>query len=244
MFRVVGLLLLFFGFVFASDARFEECKEKSYFEYKQDEESRLFVLNKIIEENPENVSCMIVLANMYFKRGDVNRAFDLLKRVQQISPEYIKDNKMSDLVNTANKMSSIKEYAKKMNDKGLWNILGESYFKMGIFSEAANAYKESLKIDKNQTNIRLMYSLALININQIYNAAQELKKIISQDGGNFFAYYYLGKLLAYDIDDKTKAALCFKKAENILNGLKESFDQGKFNYYKSDLAKEISQIPR
>lgn len=226
----------------AKDANYAVCREYLFESNENISESQSF-LEKIIKEEPGNIQCLVKLADIYLKNNKVSRGFDLLRRAYELDPSYVEKKSISKILDIALKFSRLKEIAIKKNSPKLWNKLGDNYFDMGIFSEAAAAYKKSLKVDANQTNIHVYTALSLYNMSQTYSAIEHLTSALKLDENNFYANYYMGKILENELDDEKKALKYFKKAKNILqkSGVKGFESKEEYNYLLKDLMRECNE---
>jgi len=81
----------------------------------------------------------------------------------------------------------------KKKTPNAWNEIGDSFYDMGVYKEALEAYENSVKIDKNQEEIVLKLALCYKKVGQTYGALENLKEVIRLNKDNFYANYYLGK---------------------------------------------------
>ncbi len=237
-----SLYFLTFVPLYGQKTDYRVCKEYFFENNKNISEYKNF-LEKIIEQEPQNVECLLRLANIYIKDDKVSRGFDLLRRAYEINPNYVESRKIAKILDLALKLSRLKERALKENDPMLWNRLGNEYFDMGLFKEAAVAYKRSLKLDENQTLVNIYLALSLDNLSKTYSAIEYLHKALRLDEDNFYANYYMAKILKREVNDNRKAFDYFKKAQNILQkiGVKGFESKEEYNYLLKDLAREMNE---
>ncbi len=188
-----------------------------------------------------DLDCLLKTIHYCFKKGDVSRGFDLLIRLYKVDPSFVKKHKIYQIIETAKYITDLKNRAKAKNSPMLWNKLALSYYKMGVFNEAIKAYKESLKIDPKQIVPRLTLALALSRIGQKYSAVEELMSVISMDKDNFFAYYYVGKILKYQIKDNKKAQIYLTKAKLLCEKDKNGLGKKMYKIYEKDLENELEK---
>ncbi len=233
--------ILFIFFVVLSVslmAKESACMQKSYLVFGKDNNHTVKSLEQIINNNPKDTRCMIKLVNLYFKNGYISKGFNLLAKAYKENPQYVKHNKINKIVHIAIYMSKLENIAKKDNNPKSWNILGLNYYKMGVFKEAIICYKNSLKIDPSQIEPRLNLAIALLRGGQKYMAIEELNEIIQRDQNNFYAYYYIGKILKYQIGDKEKAKKYFKIAKKLCKEQKNKISKKMYVLYMKDLNNE------
>jgi len=227
--------------LYSKDGDYAVCREYLFESNENISESQSF-LEKIVREEPGNIRCLVKLADLYLKNNKISRGFDLLRRAYELDPSYVEKRSISKILDIALKFSRLKEYAVKKNDPKLWNELGDDYFDMGIFNEAAAAYKKSLKLDENQTKIHIYAALSLYNMSQTYSAIEHLITALKLDEDNFYANYYLAKILKNELDDLKKALKYFQKAKKILQkiGVKGFESKEEYNYFLNDLRRETN----
>ncbi len=227
--------------LFAKNGNYPVCKEYNFYNNKDSLESKTF-LEKIIEKEPDNVECLLKLADVYINENKISKGFDLLRRAYELNPSYVERSKLSNILDMALKLSRLKERASKENSFILWNKLGDAYYDLAIFPEAAAAYKRSLKIDSNQTKIHIYLSICQYNMSLIYSAIDHLKLALKIDPDDFYANYYLATVLKNDINDYKRAEQYFKKAWEILQklGVKGFESEEEYNYYKKALTLELN----
>ncbi len=237
--NIVFVIILLSGF--SLNAKESFCKESGYLDFQNKENQTEETLAKIIKKNPKDMDCMIKLINIYLKEGKVDKGFELLVKANKIDPKYIKSKKIHQILEIALYMTDLKKRAIKNNDIKSWNILGATYYKMGVFSESIKAYTKSLNINPSQISPRLTLALDFSRTNQAYRAVKELNKVLRIDKDNFFAYYYTGKILMYQIKDTKKAKLYLKKAKKLCQEQKNRFGKDIYNQYMKDLENETEK---
>ena len=207
---------------------------------RQDDASAHKLIETILIKEPNNIQCILQLANIHLKKGHVTEGFELVARAYVINPHVVKENALSRVLPSALKMTQLMAKATKGNDKESWNKIGTLLFDLGIFKEAAVAYEASLKMDEHQIKERLMFALSLQNAGQTYRAAEEFKKVLAVSEGHFFANYYLGKLLKHRIFDDEAAQLYLKRAQEVLLHSEHLFDKQEYAHLHQDLQKELT----
>lgn len=233
-------MIVVLGFV-SLNAKESYCKEPGYLDFQNDKNISESALLEIIKKNPKDMECLVKLVNIYLKKGKIDKGFELLVKANLIDPDYIKQRKIHQILGIALYMTNLKKKAIKNNTTTSWNALGTAYYKMGVFSESIKAYGKSLKIDPNQISPRLTLALDLSRTNQAYRALEELNKVISLDKDNFYAYYYAGKILKYQIKDTKKANRYLQKAKALCKEQKESFGKNIYKEYIKDLESETKK---
>jgi cytochrome c-type biogenesis protein CcmH/NrfG len=236
--RKIAVLLIFFSInIFA--AEFPVCKE--YFFIKETEtKQKLTFLEKILKQNPSNVECMLKLSSVYLRTNRVSQGFDLIRRAFALNPNFVESQNISKILDLALRVSRLKEIALKNSDKNLWNELGDVYFEIGIFDEAGFAYGESLKLDKNQTKIGILLALCDGNLDHPYKSEKRLKEIVQSQPYNFYANYYLGKVLKNSLENEKDGQKYLMMADYILRYDKPQFEtQNEEIFLKNDLKFEL-----
>lgn len=212
------------------------CESERY-----DREKAKETIEAILLNEPDNVTCMLQLANIFLKQGHISRGFEILVDAYSIAPHAVQGSSIASVLPFALKVSSLKKQAISTNDTELWNKLGDGYFEMGIFNEATAMYKKSLKVDEKQHEIRLKLSLTMQKNCQTYRALEELQKILQDEKDNLYANYYLGKILMYDVKNVDKAKYYFIKAKTSLIAQKNDIEYVTYTNLLSDITKELGE---
>jgi len=238
--KIVVLILFFLTLnLFAKE--FKVCKEYFFIKENQTQEKQSF-LEKILNENPSNVECMLKLSSVYLRNNRVSEGFDLIRRAYALDPKFVEKQNISKILDLALRLSRLREIAAKNSDKELWNELGDTYFEIGIFDEAREAYSESLKIDENQTKIDILLALCDGNLEKTFEAAQRLKKIVEREPYDFYANYYLGKMLKNALDNKKEGQKYLLMAEYLIKYENPEFDnESEAEFLKNDLESELGK---
>lgn len=198
-------------------------------------------IETILITEPTNTVCMLQLANIYLKLGNIPQGFDLLVNAYSIDPHNVQNSRIATVLPFALKVTNLKQQAAKTNDKETWNKLGDGYFEMGIFNEAAQMYKKSLLADGLQHMIRLKRALALQKNLQIYTAIEEVQSVLAKEPKHLYANYYMGKFLAYDLRNREEAKIFFAKAKDALISQKDAFGYLEYTNLLSDITKELGE---
>jgi tetratricopeptide (TPR) repeat protein len=198
-------------------------------------------IETILLSEPNNVVCMLQLANIHLKQGKIAKGFELLVDAYSMDPHTVQKSQIADILPFAMKVNTLKRQALRTNDKEIWQKLGDGYFEMGIFNEATEMYKNSLQADENQPETRLKLSLALQKNCQTYTAIEELQKILARDQNHIYANYYLGKILLYDVKNEADAKRYFTTAKNRLVTQKDAFAYIEYTNLLSDIRKELRE---
>jgi len=235
----IAFLLLFIMTLNIFAKEFPVCKEYFFIKESQTQEKQSF-LEKILTEDPSNVECMLKLASVYLRSDKVSEGFDLIRRAYVLEPKFVERQDISKVLDLAIRLSRLKEIAKKNNDIELWNELGDTYFEIGIFDEAKKAYNNSIKIDKDQTKIEILLAICDGNLDKIYKAVHRLKKIVQKEPYNFYANYYLGKVLKNSLDNNKEGRKYLLMAQYLINNKKLDFENDtEAEYLKNDIESEI-----
>lgn len=197
-------------------------------------------IQKILDKKPENVECSIALANLYMKKGELMRGFELILRAYTINPVAVKESIVAPILEFALKMTDLKKQALQFNTKELWNQIGDGFYEMGVYKEALKAYEKSIALDKNQADIGLKLALSYNKSDQTYKALEELKNLIALDENNFYANYYFGKILKYSIKDTINSKKYFQKARELLEANKDTVSQKEYPKFLNDIIYELS----
>ncbi len=230
---------LLFGFQQAHATEFPVCKEYYFIEEGKTASKQSF-LEKILHENPNNVECMLKLASVYFRNNKVANGFDLVRRAYALDPSYVEKRNISKVLDLALRLSRLKELADKNKDKDLWNELGNTYFDMGIFKEALEAFNESLQLDPSQTKIKILSALCYGNLNEMKKSAALLKEIVLEKPYDFYGNYYYGKVLKNELDKPEEGLKYIKMAEYIFYHENPQFEnEDEKAFLENDLKDEL-----
>jgi cytochrome c-type biogenesis protein CcmH/NrfG len=238
--KIAVLILFFMGFnLFAKE--FPVCKDYFFIKESQTEEKQSF-LEKILNENPDNVECMIKLSSVYLRTDKVSDGFDLIRRAYTLNPKFVEKQDISKVLDLALRLSRLKEIASRDNDYELWNELGDTYFEIGIFNEARFSYAKSLELDKDQTKIDILLAICDGNLDFTYTSAKRLRRIVQKEPYDFYANYYLGKVLKNVLDNKKEGQKYLMMAEYLINYTKPKFEnEAEATYLKNDLEFELGE---
>jgi cytochrome c-type biogenesis protein CcmH/NrfG len=218
---------------------FPVCKEYYYVNESKTVEKSTF-LEKILKENPNNVECMLKLASLYLRTDRVSEAFDLIRRAYVLDPEFVERQNISKILDLALRLSRLGELAHKNRDAELYNELGDTYYEVGIFDEAAKAYEESLKLDPKQNKIRVILSLAYANLGQYTKSEKVLRKLVEEEPYNFYANYYLGKVLKNGLGSEREGKIYLRMAAYLLDHADIKFEkEGEKRFLQKDLKDEL-----
>jgi cytochrome c-type biogenesis protein CcmH/NrfG len=220
---------------------FQVCKEYFYIKENQTEQKQSF-LEKILSENPSNVECMLKLSSVYLRNNRVSEGFDLIRRAYTLDPKFVEKQNISKILDLALRLSRLKEIATKNRDKELWNELGDTYYEIGIFDEAAKAYRESLKLDGEQTRIDILLALCDGNLEKTFESVARLKRIVQKEPYDFYANYYLGKILKNALNNKKDGKKYLLMAQYLIKYHKLEFEnESEAEFLKSDLDSELDE---
>ncbi|MFK5881575.1 MAG: hypothetical protein QM482_05125 [Sulfurospirillum sp.] len=195
-------------------------------------------IEKILNKEPQNVQCLLQLANIYLKNGKMSKGFEILTESYSIDPNIVKNSEIAKILPFALHVTELKHKAKLTHKCFYWNRLADGYFDLGIMSEAIVTYRKSLKINPKQLKIRLKLSIAYKNIGQIYNSIDQIKEALKTDPKSFYANYYMGNILKNDFNDLENSKKYFKKAYKILIKTKDRFKQKEYNKFLNKLLME------
>ncbi len=239
--KVLKILFLLSVFLFSGlhAKSFPVCKEFYYINENKTGEKSTF-LEKILKENPENVECMLKLASLYLRTNRVAHAFDLIRRAYTIDPEFVEKQNISKILDLALRLSRLGELAHKNRDPELYNELGDTYYEVGIFDEAAKAYRKSLALDKKQSKIQILLALSYANLGHYAKSEKVLRALVTAEPYNFYANYYLGKVLKNGLDEPKEGDIYLRMASYILRHTDIKLEkEGEKEFLEKDLKDEL-----
>jgi len=209
-------LILVFQAVAAYGAKFPVCKEYYYVNENKTHEKSTF-LEKILKEDPGNVECMLKLASLYLRTDKVAAAFDLIRRAYTLNPDFVEKQSISKILDLALRLSRLGELAHKNSDSELYNELGDTYYEVGIFDEAAKAYESSLLLDENQSKVKISLSLSYANLGKYIKSEKILRALVEKEPYNFYANYYMGKILKNGLSQSKEGNIYLRMALYLIN---------------------------
>ena len=238
--KIAVLLLFFMGLtLFAKE--FPVCKDYFFIKENETQEKQSF-LEKILNEDPDNVECMLKLSSIYLRTDKVSEGFDLIRRAYVLKPKFVEKQEISKILDLALRLSRLKEIASRDDDYELWNELGDTYFEIGIFNEARFSYAKSLELDKNQTKIDILLAICDGNLDFTHTSAKRLRRIVKREPYNFYANYYLGKVLKNALDNEKEGQKYLMMAHYLINYTKPDFEnEEEITYLKNDLKFELGE---
>jgi cytochrome c-type biogenesis protein CcmH/NrfG len=236
--KIITICILLVWGIGANAKEFPICKD--YYSINEGEkEKKEKFLEKVLKSDPQNVECMLKLASVYLRTGKVSQGFDLITVAYKLKPKFVKNAKISKILDLALRMSSLRERANKSKDYKLWNELADTYFDIGIFKEAAIAYEYSIELNPNQTYKKILLAVCYGNLNQYKKASQTLKSILKQQNDNFYANYYYAKLLKNEFDDR-RWIKYMKQARKLVDKKVAMFNsEEEREYIKEDIESEL-----
>jgi len=195
-----------------------------------------------LKNHPDDVECMISLASLYLKRDKVSHGFDLVSKAYKLDPAYVQSKNISRILDLALRLTKLKQLALKNGDSSLYNELGDTYYDMGIFKDAKDAYKKSLELNPNQSDIKILVALCLGNEDKMKKAAKILTEVLDKEPFNFYANYYYAKILKNELDRQEDATAYFLASKFIFKELDPKFKTSQEReFLKKDLADELSK---
>ena len=206
-----------------------------------DNSSAKIYINKLLKKEPENIECILKLANIHLKSGELLKGYKLITRAYNTNPLAVGQSDISNILPYALKMTKLAKRAKKNNNKFLWNQVGDNFFDMGVYSESIKSYEKSLTLDLKQPEIGLKLALSYQKSNKIDDAVDQLFTLVEQNEKDFYANYYLGKILRYSITDEDSAVKYFANAKEILVAKKDNFTYMEFTSFMNDINMELGK---
>lgn len=197
-------------------------------------------IERVLEKEPKNIRCIVKLANLYLRQGKVSKGFSLIDRAYKINPEAVEKSPVSTILPFALKINALKAKAKENNDLNAWNEIGNSFYDMGVYADALEAYQKSLAINPKQEEISVKAALSYKKMGQVYDALSQLEKVLKINANNFYANYFAGKILRYSLKDADNSKKYFAKARHILESNKKVVSAKEYPNFLSDIIYELS----
>ena len=213
---------------------------KDYYSIKEGEKTQKEkFLEKVLKSDPQNIECMLKLASVYLRTGKVSQGFDLIAVAYKQDPKFVKNAKISQILDLALRMSSLRAKANKTKDYTIWNELADTYFDIGIFKEASIAYEHSLELNPKQIYKRILLAISYGNLEKYSKASKTLQKVLDMQKNNFYANYYYAKLLKNEFEDR-KWISYMKTAKKLINSKMAQFNsEQEREYIKEDIESEL-----
>lgn len=192
--NIITICIIVIGSVKLDAGQFSICNDQFYIAESQkvkEEKS----LESILKNQPKNIECMLKLASVYLRTDKVAQAFDLITEAYSLDPKFVKNAKISKILDLALRLSRLRMRAEVSKDFTLWNELGEIYFDMGIFIESAKAYEQSIKLNNAQKNKKILLAICYGHYYEYESSKRVFAEVLKEDSYNFYANYYYAKLL-------------------------------------------------
>lgn len=137
------------------------------------------IFDRIIAENPDNVTANNALALYWLYRGDRNTAEDFVKKVLMVQPRNVVAlntrgliNLMAGKLNIARWVFEEKALREDPNASDAWTNLGLTYLKMGKTPQAVTSFEKAVAADPDNFEARM--NIAAIYLDFLhYQAALE-----------------------------------------------------------------------
>jgi len=236
--KIITICILVFLEMGLNAKDFPICKDYYSINEGEKEQKEKF-LEKLLKSDPQNVECMLKLASVYLRTGKVSQGFDLITVAYKLKPKFVKNAKISKILDLALRMSSLRERANKTKDYKVWNELANTYFDIGIFKEAAVAYEKSLELNPNQNYKKILLAICYGNLNEYDKASKVLEDVLHQQNNNFYANYYYAKLLKNEFEDR-RWLKYMKQARKLVDSKVAMFNSDEEReYIKEDIESEL-----
>ncbi|MDX1809440.1 MAG: hypothetical protein R3331_07860 [Sulfurospirillaceae bacterium] len=198
-------------------------------------------IEKILDIEPENVKCLLQLANIYLKKGKLTKGFEILTDAYGIDPSIVKNSEIAKIIPFALQVTKLRKEALKTNNFIYWNKLADGYYELSILDEAIIGYGKSLKINPHQDKIRLKLALAYRQNGQIYSCISEVKKVLLHNKENFYANYYMAKILKEDFQNHAESVKYFKISRRLLEQHKKDIKYIDYTHILNDISKGLME---
>ncbi|MFA5149818.1 MAG: tetratricopeptide repeat protein [Candidatus Omnitrophota bacterium] len=154
-----------------------------------------------------------------FSSGEKARAYELLNKALQVNPDFIFARYMlADFYYIDRRYEPAIALADEiiLRDSSFflaYRLLGDIYFREGIFDKAVSAYRRALAINKNEPAVANNLGLVLMNLENYKEAAHYLEEALRLDPGNVNFRYSLASV--YRDEGRLKEAVLEYK--NVIN---------------------------
>lgn len=206
-----------------------------------DTQSAQECIQRVLEKEPENIRCISKLANLHLKQGNLLKGFLLAFEAHKINQEETAKSSLSPILPMALKISKLHKVATTKNDEKAWNEIGDYFNNMGVYKESVYAYENSLKIAPQQEMTLLKLSLGYTKTEQNFKAFEELQKLLELYPDNFYANFYMGKIMRYSIKDIPNSKKYFQLAKKLLEKNKDAIPTQEHSQFLSVIIYELSK---
>ncbi len=199
-------------------------------------------LESALKAHPTDLNCMLKLASLYLKSDHVSQGFRLIYNAYHIDPDFVKKHNIAKVLDLALRLTQLEDLAQKNRDYHLYNDLGESYYDMGIFKDATDAFEKSLALNPKQKDIQILLALSLGNLDRMKEAAKIIRKVLDAHPFDFYANYYYGKILKNELHKPDDGKGYLLAAQFILENYKVPFKrEGEKRFLKRDILHELEE---
>lgn len=173
-------------------------------QYKQaDFQTAASALQNLRKDHPENQQSLYLLADCYLRLGRNSEVVELLEPAYQAHPE---DRAIDYALGTAllregklQQGEAVIDRILKEGDTAEANFLmGEAQFASGDNRAAAATLRRALELNPSMAGCWSLYGHALLNNDEVEEAAGAFKKALEIDANDFSSNLYLGSILRRD----------------------------------------------
>ncbi len=254
-------LIFLFLFVFfsassliLSQAYLEEVQACHFLEQGKIDEA-LLLLNRKIKRYPYNYDCHLYVGLAYYLKGDFNKSFDVLQKVEF---ETEKMEKAKGTLTAGKKLESFGQEDAFLAQRGgvvfskgrkgiLKFALGMLYKKNKDYENARKKFSDSLKYNYPEVEARKQLCVVYGYLKDYKKAQSELEQILKKaqkDDGLIF----IEGFLSYGLKDEAHALECFSKVSNSILAAKRNlaliyYNQGDYQEALSIWQEILDQFP-
>jgi len=213
-------------------------------------------LNKIHQEQPNNIQALIVLADCHLQLGENKQVVELLTPARSADPENATFNY---LLGTALVRDGQTAQGQVVIDKILRNgdsaqarlLMGTTKLMVNDFNGALQDFTKALELDSKLPDVYSYYGLALLSTGDQPGAKKAFQQELKTNPNNFDANLQLGVLLRQD-EETEEALKSFEHALEIRPGdfgvryqiATVELAKGQLEQAQRDLERLVKEAPR
>ena len=189
----------------------------------------LAVCHTILQQNPNHVSTLVLLADLLQKKGDEAGAITALEKARQLVPVDLDISFKLAYLYAENKNSKAIALADSLIAKDTLHLYSQPYYVKGMYyantgekDKAIHAFDETIKMDYNNLNAYLEKGKVLLDQRKTAEALKTFQLANTISPAFPDAYYWIGKCQEAQ-GNQAEAKLSYEKAY----GLDKTFTEAK-----------------
>jgi putative PEP-CTERM system TPR-repeat lipoprotein len=165
--------------------------------HRKDRPAALKTLDRIIQENHDDIEARYRKGLLYVESGDYDNALALSEAMMKQFPNRAEGHRLQGFVlfykqQYRDAIALLQKSLLMQPNVGAYYILGLSHYYQNEAELAMNQFRKALDIKPSFTRARVHLALLLLNKQRVDDAIQEAKGALAQDEDNAFAHNVLG----------------------------------------------------